>query len=138
MKTILKIKISSILLISVVITGTCLAQDNQWKAPAQANELINPVNGDFKATMKGKKIYEKLCWSCHDMKGTGNGPASTALSPKPANYTSEKVQKQSDGAIYWKISNGKGQMASFDQTLSDEQRWMLVNYIRLLGNKKNL
>ena len=124
------------LLLSLVFVSAVL-QDSKWVAPEEADQLTNPLMGDEKATGKGKKIYQKLCWSCHGIDGTGEGPASAALTPKPANYTSPAVQSQSDGAIYWKISNGKGQMASFKQTLSDEQRWMLVNYIRILGEAAN-
>jgi len=42
------------------------------------------------------------------------------------------VQNQSDGAIYWKITNGNPPMASYKETLTEEQRWQLVNYIREL------
>ena len=113
----------------------CSAQDSGWQAPEQASQISNPLNGDLKATMKGKKIYQKLCWSCHGMEGTGDGPAAATLSPKPANFGSEKVKSQSDGALFWKIGSGNGQMAAFDQTLSEQQRWMLVNYIRHLGTE---
>ena len=37
--------------------------------------------------------------------------------------------------VFWKITNGKAPMASYDELLSDDQRWKLVNYIRELGKK---
>jgi len=33
----------------------------------------------------------------------GDGAGSIALDPKPANLTSNKVQDQVDGEIFWKI-----------------------------------
>lgn len=120
-----------------LMLSSAVFQDEHWVAPIEADQLTNPMAGNEKAIAKGKKIYQKLCWSCHGINGTGEGPASEALVPKPANYTSAMVQNQSDGAIFWKITYGRGQMASFKQSLSDEQRWMLVNYVRVLSNGVN-
>jgi mono/diheme cytochrome c family protein len=46
------------------------------------------------------------------------------------------VKKQTDGALYWKISNGRGNMPPYKEALSDEQRWQLVVYLRELGKDK--
>ena len=48
--------------------------------------------------------------------------------------TLEKIQKQSDGVIYWKIANGRSPMPGYG-SLTPTQRWDLVNYVRTL--KKN-
>jgi hypothetical protein len=54
---------------------------------------------------------------------------------KPANFHDEKTRKQRQGAIFWKISNGNGNMPPFKESLTDEQRWQLVSYIRSLTDK---
>ncbi len=110
-------------------------QNNEWVAPPSADELKNPFKGDEEATAKGKKLYLKLCAVCHGNKGKGDGVAGAALNPQPANFTKEKVKSQSDGALYWKITEGRPPMASYKETLTDEQRWQLVNYIRELEKK---
>lgn len=110
------------------------AQSN-WTAPASANKLQNPYKGNKTATAEGKKLYNQLCVVCHGNKGKGDGLAGMNLKPRPANLTSSKVQSQSDGAIFWKITEGKPPMASYKQALTDQQRWQLVNYIRQLGGK---
>ncbi len=48
-----------------------------------------------------------------------------------------KVQEQSDGALFWKITNGNPDrgMPSFSQ-LPELQRWQLVLYLRKLGAGK--
>lgn len=104
-----------------------------WKAPATADQLNNPYANDVSATEKGKKTFMTLCNVCHGDKGKGDGIGGAALNPKPANYTAATVQCQTDGALFWKITNGRGAMVSFKQALSDDQRWQLVNYIRVLG-----
>jgi mono/diheme cytochrome c family protein len=106
-----------------------------WKAPKSADELKNPFKDQKSSTLDGKKIFDQNCVSCHGDEGLGNGPAGASLNPKPANLTSKEVQEQSDGAIFWKITNGRGIMISWKFSLSEKQRWHLVNYIRELGKK---
>lgn len=111
-------------------------QTQEWVAPKEADDLVNPFSNNPKAHVEGKNIYESQCWVCHGKSGIGDGPASKGLKPPPANHTSEKVQKQSDGAIFWKMSKGRGQMASYEKILTTHQRWQLVLYIRELGKQK--
>jgi len=83
----------------------------------------------------GENIFNNRCETCHGLSGKGNGLFAFGLNPKPANLTSIIVQKQSDGAIFWKISNGNAPMPAFKYSLSKQQRWGVVNYIRELENK---
>jgi mono/diheme cytochrome c family protein len=108
----------------------------EWKAPAEADKLTNPVKGNAAATDAGKKIYVQFCVVCHGEKGKGDGIAGISLDPRPANHASQKVQAQTDGAIFWKITTGKPPMASYKTSLTETQRWQLVNYIRELGKHK--
>ena len=109
-----------------------------WKAPESADKLKNPLSGIKSAAHKGEDLFIQNCTTCHGMAGQGDGPTADMLDTKPANLISPDIQKQSDGALFWKISNGKGAMAAFKQTFSEEQLWQLVNYIRQLGNQKSL
>ena len=107
--------------------------NNEWKAPPEADKLVNPLKGQAAATAEGKKTFVQLCSMCHGDKGKGDGVAGLALNPRPANYTLEKTQMQSDGVFFWKMSEGRPPMASYKTILSETQRWQLVNYIRELG-----
>jgi len=49
-------------------------------------------------------------------------------------WTSKKVQSESDGEIFWKITTGHNAMPSWKH-LSEQDRWALVRYIRSLGGK---
>ena len=102
-----------------------------WVAPAEAKAMKNPVKGIGNA----KKSVETNCVSCHGPGGKGDGPAAAALPPpKPANWTSAAVQKETDGELFWKMSNGRGAMPPWKH-LPEQERWEIVNYIRTLKGK---
>ncbi|MCF6171325.1 MAG: cytochrome c [Bacteroidales bacterium] len=125
-------------LIAAVITLSAISfqamsqekKNSEWKAPLEADQISNPFQGDDAAVKAGKKLYKQQCAVCHGDTGKGDGVAGLALTPKPASFKSERVQNESDGALYWKITNGRTPMASYKDLLTEEQRWQLVNYIR--------
>lgn len=115
------------------------AQSSSWTAPDEANQLENPLENSEKIISAGKQIFSQLCAVCHGKTGKGDGITASALNPKPADLTSKGVQEQSDGAIYWKIREGRPPMPAFENQLSEQQVWAIVHYIRSLhsaGNKK--
>ncbi len=115
------------------ISSNNTAQNSEWKAPAKADKLVNPLKDMNLAAEKGKELFDSQCVICHGEYGKGDGIAGVGLTPRPADLTTDKVQKQSDGAIYWKITTGNPPMASYAEIYSDTERWQLVAYIRLLG-----
>lgn len=119
----------------IVSETKSIAQEISWVAPEYSNTLKNPFAGNQKATNEGKVIFDQMCVLCHGIKGQGNGEAGLMLNPQPANFLSLNVKNQTDGAIFWKVTNGKAPMASYFELLTDDQRWKLVNYIRELEKK---
>jgi len=117
---------------SALISSTkkTVIQTTPWVAPASADALKNPTKDNEASIEKGKTLYNQMCSVCHGKKCKGDGPGGLALKPKPANLTLPTTRTQSDGALYWKITEGKGSMASYKKQLSEEQRWSLVNYIK--------
>ena len=105
-----------------------------WDAPAGEKGKKNPSPADAKTIEQGKKVAQVNCVSCHGATGKGDGAAAAALNPKPADWTSKKLQAESDGEIFWKISNGRGPMPAW-KFLPENDRWALVRYIRTLGGK---
>ena len=120
-----------VFLLLMLLCGPILAQE-QWVAPESAKTIKNPYEGNTIAAQKGQQLYSKLCWTCHGKQGLGDGPAGKSLKPKPKSLASSDVQNQSDGELFWKLSNGKGMMVPYKHSLSEEQRWQLINYIRSL------
>ena len=119
--------------LALIVSSIVQAQDEKWTAPEEADALVNPFSGDSKALTKGKKIYFQICAACHGRTGIGDGSTGNTLKKKPADHTSALVQAQSDGVLFWKISNGKGDMPNYSQLLSKTQRWQVIEYIRFLN-----
>jgi cytochrome c553 len=128
----------SFLIVLVIICNTSFlfSQNPKWIAPSTSNNLINPFKGNVNATKEGKMIYNQMCILCHGIQGKGNGEAGLSLERKPANFLDLKVVNQTDGNIFWKITNGKAPMATYEELLTNDQRWKLVNYIRELEINK--
>ncbi|HVM89612.1 MAG TPA: c-type cytochrome [Puia sp.] len=124
----------------LVLTGLIFqksfAQTTPWVAPKDADNVKNPLAGNTAVLAEAKTLYVANCGPCHGDKGKGDGAASQGLNPRPADHTSEKVQSQTDGAIFWKLSEGRAPMPAYKKVFNDQQRWELVNYIRTLSKSK--
>jgi mono/diheme cytochrome c family protein len=112
-------------------TAASVSAQTEWKAPAEAKKLKNPEKGHE----LGEKSVRTNCASCHGVAGKGDGPAAAALSPKPADWGSDKMKKETDGELFWKITNGRGAMPPWKH-LPEKERWQIVNYIRQLQQAK--
>jgi len=102
-----------------------------WKIPEESKKIKNPVNADGKSISRGKELYKMNCAICHGEKGKGDGPKAVELVEKPANFSDKNMMHMmTDGDIFYKISKGKKPMPAWEDKLSENERWDLVNYIR--------
>lgn len=125
-----------VILLLVILSSFRALQDDIWVVPKEADAIKNPVAIDKKMIEKGKKIYYQVCAICHGRSGKGDGPTGLTLTKKPADHTSKKVQSQSDGALFYKISKGRDLMPSYNTALSKTQRWQVIRYMRTLNSKE--
>lgn len=102
-----------------------------WTAPESAKAMKNPVKADAASLAKGQELYRANCATCHGNKGEGDGPMAKRLKVKPASIKSA-IKGQTDGELFWKISEGKPPMPPFKSSLKEADRWAIVNYIRSL------
>ena len=101
--------------------------DPDWKAPAEAENRVNPLAKRPEAAAGGKKIFLRECVECHGEDGSG------IVKKHAADLQLAVVQEQKDGVLFWKITNGNADrgMPSFSK-LPEMQRWQLVLHIRTL------
>jgi mono/diheme cytochrome c family protein len=114
-------------------TGSYQQEQGSWEAPSWADTLINPYLVEPLTLPQGQEIFILYCASCHGEHGDAEGSATKSLKIKPLRFQDERVTALSDGALFWKIREGRGEMPSFNTTLSEEQKWQMVEYIRDLS-----
>lgn len=100
-----------------------------WNAPEEAAARSNPVEATSESIARGAEIFEHNCVVCHGESGEGDGPAAAGLNPKPANLM-VMAPMHPPGDLAWKIAEGRGPMPSWKATLSEEQIWDTVNYLK--------
>lgn len=111
-------------------------KQDKWKAPAWADTLKSNYPTEPLTLAQGEELFMEFCSSCHGETGYGDGAAGRALGAKPADFHAPDVVAQTDGALFWKLSNGRGNMPPFKDVFSEEQRWQLVAYLRKLSPPK--
>jgi mono/diheme cytochrome c family protein len=127
------IKKLNLLIVVVLLFSVQQGISQEWLVPADKQSVKNPSEYNLENVKKGKEIYMRECKSCHGDPGKNN---ALALVPAPPDVASEVMQKNSEGSIFYKLSTGKGIMPKFEATLSESDRWLLVNYI-MNFNPKN-
>jgi mono/diheme cytochrome c family protein len=99
--------------------------------PADYDGKTNPFG--MEAAAVGAVNFNSYCEACHGATGRGDGPASQALDPRPANL-SEIAAQVGDDYLFWRISEGKAgtSMVGWAGVLNEEQIWQVVSFIRTL------
>lgn len=93
---------------------------------AETAELIRPV-------------YEEHCVICHGPEGRGDGTLAEFMSPPPADFSIHGWHHR-EGEHYWWITRGipGTGMPGFVDVLSEEERWLLARYVKILGREARI
>jgi mono/diheme cytochrome c family protein len=118
----------------LMVGGAAWAGAAEWKAPASARAVKNPV-ARAEAQKIGSSLFEENCVICHGKAGKGDGEAAAAMNPKPKSLVAASIQAQTDGELFWKISQGRDAMPGWS-ALAEKERWSLVHYLRALAGRK--
>ena len=125
-----KVVLISTIIILFIIFVSYSPRQTEWKAPESAKSMKNLISADAASIAAGKTVYVKGCLQCHGKKGLGDGPNSATLDKSPEPLNTAKVKNHTDGELFWKIKEGRKPMPSTKKTLTDDQRWQVVDYIR--------
>lgn len=93
----------------------------------------NPIAANAETISHGREAFGHYCIACHGMDGQNTG-VPFAMSPPAPSLASHEVQSYTDGQLKWVIDNGiwPSGMPASKGTLSDEEEWSIVAFLRHL------
>jgi len=106
--------------------------------PEPYRNMRNPMPATDEVITQGARLYQANCAACHGKQGYGDGPAGKQLSPRPANLNHFMKMRMMarDNYLIWTISEGGKRfstaMPAFKETLSEEDRWKIIHFLRRL------
>ena len=121
--------------------GSCPQMRFTASAPDKFLKLKNPLISNSKNLFAGESFFHTdaqptACKVCHGSTGNGMGMMAPGQNPPPRNFTCTETMKNiSDGQLFWVVKNGSpgtGMVAY--KSLSDEQIWQIILYLRTLTN----
>ncbi|HEY1901935.1 MAG TPA: c-type cytochrome [Terracidiphilus sp.] len=95
----------------------------------------NPLKDNAAAVADGKEAFSHYCVACHGLDGQNTGvPFADRMSPPVPSLAGNDVQSYTDGQLKWIIDYGiwPSGMPGSKNTLSDEEIWSIVLYLRHL------
>jgi mono/diheme cytochrome c family protein len=116
----------------VAVAGFTVERMNDpWPVPDKFVKMPNPIKVDAESVSAGKELWIKHCQSCHGKSGKGDGPKAAQLKTLPDDLSKANIQAQTDGAFFYKTSEGRNDMPSFKKKIPDQDDiWSVVNYLR--------
>jgi copper transport protein len=113
--------------------GYVYAQEQRNGVPLDVANIRDPIAPDERSLATGEQVYTTYCLACHGESGRGDGPAGLRLVPRPADlriHTQPGVH--TDGEMFYWVSYGYpgSAMPAWKDTLTEEERWDVINYIR--------
>jgi mono/diheme cytochrome c family protein len=125
--------------LGVSVVGAAERHMMQPRVPAdklaEARALTSPLSNSPEVIEQGKAVYhgKGTCFTCHGAGGDGKGPGGAKLNPAPRNFQHHGFWRhRTEGELFWVIkygSPGTG-MIGFEQVLSDNDIWALIQYER--------
>lgn len=95
-----------------------------------AQTLKNPEASDEASVARGKEVYDIHCSVCHGATGKGDGAVGKKFVPPPMDLSTDYVQLQGDGQIFYTITHGGVAMPFYRDAIEKIDRWHIINYIK--------
>lgn len=120
-----------IIIISLLISSLpLLAQE--WVVPEDKKGKLSPFSFNEETRKAGERLYTINCISCHGTPGKAN---YSNLVPPPGDPATDKIQHNSDGEIFFKVTTGRGPMPSFKNAIQANDIWKLISFLRSFNSK---
>jgi len=96
----------------------------------------SPTGFSTRSIAQGASLYPAHCAACHGAEGHGDGRLASTLPVPPADLTAGHLWMHSDGDLFHWLTDGiaapRGGLAmpAFENVLSEDERWALIDYVR--------
>ncbi len=94
------------------------------------SEPENPAAPTPASLAAGKILFETNCVICHGQTSKERGPVGKKLVPPPPGLDHDMLAGLSDSAVFKVLTFGFGRMPVFQDKLTPQERWNLVNFLR--------
>ena len=91
--------------------------------------LTNPVRSSAAVVEQGRTLFETYCAVCHGPNGRSGGPVGKYFQKVP-DLSAPEIQDYPDGLLYSVIREGGFNMPSYAESLSAQERWAVVHFVR--------
>ena len=119
--------------------ASCSSAASAWPswtpsaAPRRTRRMPNPVPATVTSVDAGNRLYQANCAACHGVSGEGGGPLANTTPIQPPSLKAHLAQ-HTDGDLFYWITNGlPGGMPAWAGTLSETDRWNVINYLRAIN-----
>lgn len=95
------------------------------------SRLTNPIAPSETSVSNGKTLFQQFCVPCHGAEAKGGGVMAKYFGePPPLGDPGNRTLP--DGFFYSAMRHGRGMMPGLGESLAQEERWHVVNYLRSL------
>jgi mono/diheme cytochrome c family protein len=118
-----------------------MAKEVKHKITVGGKDDPNPLPATEQNIAEGREHFGHHCGICHGLDGQATGvPFAEKMSPPVPSLSSKDVQDYTDGQLRWIIANGinPSGMPAWKETLSDDEMWKMVEFLRHLPPKGSL
>ncbi len=98
----------------------------------EAAVLGNPLPRTGTVLNRGRGLFNDYCSVCHGILGDGRTTLTAAYEANPTNLLSKNITALTDGSMYHVLMEGKNSMPSYSADLSQDERWSVLHYVRVL------
>ena len=81
---------------------------------------------------RGQDRFTIYCAPCHGALGDGNGITKQYGMGATPSYHDDRLRSMANGEIFNTITHGKGNMLSYADKLTAQDRWAVISYVRAL------
>ncbi len=129
----LGLALSAVIVAGLQVTDEELAVASRVFAniPEEAKQRKNPFARDPESVTRGELIFSSQCTMCHGADGRGTGDLVERLQLQMLDFTDPEMQARwTDGAMFYIVTKGHGEMPGQKDRFDEKRKWDLVNYVR--------